>query len=114
MPIHMQRDSICERRVPPYRLRVEVDGAQLEDARVEAAGARQDRPVFVFREFALEPGRHQVRVEFAQDEDDIGAAIPRPDVPPPLILSAPVAFEAGQIRLVSYDATSNRLVLLPD
>ncbi len=64
LPPHMRRPEVCEGRIAPYRLRVRVDGEVVEDGLVQGAGVREDRPLYVFRELRVPPGRHALAVEF--------------------------------------------------
>jgi hypothetical protein len=64
VPAHMRRERICEGRLLPFRLRVQVDGTSLFDALVRASGARRDRPTYVLDEFRVAPGAHRVAVRF--------------------------------------------------
>jgi hypothetical protein len=64
-PVHMRRTEECTRALVPYRLVVAVDGVpRLQDS-IHAGGARADRPLSLFRELRLPPGRHRVQVRFA-------------------------------------------------
>lgn len=72
LPAHMRPDRICDWRVPPHRLRVAVDGRVLEDATIEAAGVRGDRPLYVYREFPLRPGSHEVEIGFFPEGPEAG------------------------------------------
>ena len=67
LPPHMRRPEVCEGRIAPYRLRVRVDGRVLTDTLVHAAGAREDRPLYVFREFRVMPGVHRVDLRFVRE-----------------------------------------------
>ena len=64
LPVHMRTPEVCERRAVPYLLKVDIDGRTFLDDTLHGSGAREDRPVHVFREFALRPGTHAVEVEF--------------------------------------------------
>lgn len=64
LPIHMRVPEVCESRAVPYLLRVTIDGTALLADTVHGAGAREDRPIYVFREIGLPPGRHTIDVEF--------------------------------------------------
>jgi hypothetical protein len=114
LPIHMQRDTICEGKPPPFRLTVHIDGRVLEDVSVVAAGARRDRPVSVYREYRLEPGSHDVGVRFRVAEE---VDIPGSDVTvtggglPDLELASSVVLAPGEIVLVTFDEAEGRLVL---
>ena len=57
-----------------YRLEVAVDGVVRKSAVVEGAGARGDRPLYVFDSIPLSPGRHDIRVTFTR----VGARSPGP------------------------------------
>jgi hypothetical protein len=65
LPIHMRSREVCEGRLLPFRLQVRVDDALVIDREVRAAGAREDRPTYVFEEFALAPGPKRLEVSFA-------------------------------------------------
>jgi hypothetical protein len=95
LPAHMRQPRICEGRVLPYRLRVRLDGAPAVDRRVEPAGARGDRPITVFEETLLSPGRHVVDVSFERLEGAppgtarrSARAGERPGADPPLPIEA--------------------------
>jgi hypothetical protein len=64
LPIHMQVPEVCESQAIPYLLRVSIDGSVFLADTVHGAGAREDRPVYVFREIGLVPGRHALAIEF--------------------------------------------------
>lgn len=74
LPVHMRRPEVCEGRVAPYRLRYAVNGVVLEDTLVVPAGAKQDRPIYVYREVPLVPGHHVIEVEFSRVGGGGGAA----------------------------------------
>jgi hypothetical protein len=114
-PVHMRTEVICEGRVAPFRLRVEVDGERVIDEQIRASGAREDRPVYVFRERALLPGRHEVVVRFER-VDQRGEVEERRegDAPFPreLGLSRSVTLRDGEIALITYDAERRALTLM--
>ena len=125
---HMRQEEVCERAVLPYRLRVMVDGAPAIDELVRAGGAREDRPLFVFRELSLAPGVHHVTVTFerasGRDEegDDQGEEDRAPrrepgespvrETPHHLALNETVTLAPRAILLVTYDDEGQRLRLL--
>jgi hypothetical protein len=82
LPAHMRREEVCEGRIAPYRLTLEIDGHQVEDGLVHASGARADRPLYVYREepngltFALEAvaGIGAFRVSHAEVDDMVWRA----------------------------------------
>lgn len=104
LPAHMRRVEVCDRRVAPYRLRFSVDGERLADQVVRAAGAREDRPLYVFRERPLAPGPRRLRVSFVRE----GATAPAPSA---LVLDTLLALKAGQVALVTFDADVGELVV---
>lgn len=129
LPPHMRQEEVCERRVLPYRLRVDVDGARVVDQRVRAGGAREDRPLFVFHDLPVTPGTHHLRITFERegtpaarerddqeerDEVDATAAGRRArETPERLELDAAVRLVSRQIVLVTYDDEGRRLLLAP-
>ena len=65
LPVHMQVPEVCETRAIPYLLRVTIDGSEAVSDTVHGTGAREDRPITIFREIPLAAGTHDVRVSFA-------------------------------------------------
>lgn len=139
LPVHMRRERICEGRIAPYRLRIDVDGERAVDTRVRGAGVREDRPIYVFRELRVSPGEHRVRVRFERvhrrfgggesedhesSDDEPGDEEARSDrngerrtrdardvAPPRMTFDTTLALDGGDIVLVTYDAERKRLVL---
>jgi hypothetical protein len=129
LPAHMRREEICEGRVASYRLEVRVDGAVRHSATIRGAGARGDRPLYVFETLRLEPGHHEVHVVFervgaeasdvagdgsgpASDVADVGEPGRRAgSVPDRLELREGFDLAGRQVALVTYDAVERRLVL---
>jgi hypothetical protein len=98
LPPHMRPREICEGRLLPFRLVVAVDGETVLERTVHPAGARADRPTYVFEEIPLEPGAHRLRVDFT---------VERP-------ADAPVS-EAGDRHLATeIEAAPGRVVLVTD
>lgn len=66
VPQHMRQPGgeTCHNRSLPFRLRVSLDGRLMLDRPVLPAGARSDRPLYVFEDLALDPGRHSLEVDF--------------------------------------------------
>ena len=100
LPLHMRRPEVCEGRIAPYRLRVAIDGSVVEDTLIRAAGAREDRPIYVLRDFPLAPGAHVVDIAFAREGAPAG-----------LTLETVVEIRPGRISLVTFDPDRNALVL---
>lgn len=69
-PAHMRQRVECEGRSATYVLRVTVDGRLLDSAVIVGGGLRQDRPIFLLRDYAVAPGEREVRVEFVRREAD--------------------------------------------
>ena len=67
LPAHMRTPQVCESRPLVYELESTIDDGPEEERRVRAAGARGDRPLVVWHEVRLEPGRHRVRVHFHRE-----------------------------------------------
>jgi hypothetical protein len=128
LPIHMRVPELCESRAIPYLLRVTIDGSVLLADTVHGAGAREDRPVYVFREIGLAPDRHALRVDFVpigqspdleeeeeEEEDENGDerdGDDDEDDDPMLWLrySEVVRFEEREVVLIAYDPTRRALV----
>lgn len=116
LPVHMRRDEICEGRVASYRLDVVVDGEVRHRSTVKGAGARGDRPLYVHDSMRLAPGSHEVHVIFERADVAVGSTTPGPAaragaVPDRLMLEQRIELAAGEVALVTYDATERRLVL---
>jgi hypothetical protein len=116
LPIHMRQEQVCEGRILPYRLVVALDGQTVVDEEVYPSGARADRPLYVYREFPLRPGRHDLDIAFTRApiaEDTARGREGERDATAPerLTLRQQVMLEADQIVLVTYDAEERRLVL---
>lgn len=121
LPAHMREEEICERRSLPYRLKVTVDEAVLEDRQVVAAGAHGDRPLYVFERFTLQPGARAVRIELTREggeqaglrEHARGGEAPThalPPIPPlQLVLDTTLTFAGSEVRVVTYDEQGKRL-----
>ncbi len=112
LPAHMREPEVCEGKLAPYALELTVDGRTLERSLVAGAGARQDRPLYVYRDLPVAPGRHHLAVRFARrggeedDERENELAAPRR-----LTLEADLALGPGGIALVTYDGERRALVL---
>ncbi len=117
LPVHMRQALVCERRVAPYRLTVSVQDSVIVNRLVTAAGARADRPLYVFEEFALAPGTYHVRLAFTRQHDaatDSTAARDPHAAPPRLTLDTTVTLPAGRAVLVTYDENIRRLHLVTE
>jgi len=114
LPVHMRVPEVCETREVPYLLQVRIDGSVVLADTVHGAGAREDRPIYVFRETELAPGPHALDVEFApiadardhvedDEEKDEAKAIP-------LEYSETIVLGDREVALVTYDPERRALV----
>lgn len=103
LPRHMRRQEICEGRLAPFDLSVALDGEPLYTGLVRASGAREDRPTYVFREFAVAPGTHQLVVHFGPHRDDMAGA--------PLALDETLALAPRQILLITQNPDTDQLIV---
>ncbi len=107
LPPHMRQQVICEGRTAEYRLRVRQNEQMVVDDVVHAGGLRRDRPIYVFREVVIPPGRHAITVEF----DRIGEGSPQPgSVPPRLSIERQVELRDRAVLLVTYDDERGQLI----
>ncbi len=125
LPAHMRSARICTGASASYRLVVTRDGVVLDDRVVEAGGLRGDRPIYVFREIAVPAVAGDFTVSFVRVEPEPepagsqapGSATDRTDdatllteaLPADVRFTARLDFDAGQVRLLSYDPTRQRL-----
>ena len=138
---HMRQRVHCEGRFASYLLRVEVDDRVLDTAVVRGAGLRNDRPIYLLRDFPLTPGERRVRIRFARREGvDTGSAPAvstanadtgsgtfvgraqrevaehdrraRAAIPPLLVLDTIVTVTPGRTWLVTMDRDRRALVLI--
>lgn len=80
LPVHMQVPEVCETHAIPYVLQATIDDVILPADTIHGAGARDDRPVIVFREIPLDVGAHAIELTFRplvdpedlEDSDDPG------------------------------------------
>lgn len=71
---HMRQRVECDGRFATYALRVESDGQVIDETVVRGAGLRNDRPLYLLREYDMAPGVHRVRVSFTRREKPAAAA----------------------------------------
>lgn len=114
LPIHMRRTEECEGRVLPYHLRVEVDGRPLVSDTIHPAGAREDRPLYVYQEIPLPPGPHHLSARFIREDagsDHECCEEERSATPTRLELSESLGLRPGHVALVTYDPDLRSLVV---
>jgi hypothetical protein len=104
-PAHMRNPDACLGALPPYRLVVTVDGEVRVDERVRGGGARQDRPLTVYRELALTPGRRVVEGSFFREDGEAGAV--------ELQVRDTVEVDAGRILLLVRRQDTGALEIRP-
>jgi hypothetical protein len=110
----MRNPDACVGPIPAYHLKVTIGNEVQFDSRIEASGARGDRPLFVYRELFLPPGKHAVRVSFAPedlqaDSPEVQAADSRG-----LYLDTVLELNVGEVRLVTRNEDTGALeVALP-
>ena len=97
LPAHMRlpEAQAFEIYLRPYRLQLLVDGQARIQRRVVAPGFRHDRPLSVFEEVALAPGKHRLEVRF--DPEKVSGA-PDPDMSQPAIYE--LELRAGSVTLI--------------
>lgn len=112
LPVHMRREEVCERRGLPYRLRLALDGSEIEDGILRGAGARGDRPIFVYRELRTTPGTHRLEIDFEPERDGPDDSDPSAkDRASSLRLAAELELADGDIALVTLPDGEARLVV---
>ena len=105
LPPHMRRDEICEGRLAPFALEVRLDEEVVLRRELHAAGAREDRPTYVFDELRVEPGPHRLEVDFAVAGGGAAALVP------PLRLRTRIELASRSVVLVTRDDESGELVV---
>jgi hypothetical protein len=111
IPAHMRRTEECEEATLPYRLTFRYDSAPPVTLTIHAAGAREDRPMYVFHESRLGPGPRVLSIRFQRDSAPDGVAPTVSQTPALLTLDTVVVLRQRQIALVTYDADRQQLVL---
>jgi hypothetical protein len=111
LPAHMRQEELCEGRVLPYRLVVDLDGAAVVNQLIHGAGAREDRPLYVFQDIVVTAGSHRVAVTFTRE-----GAVPADTTgvlatPARLTLDTMLTLASRRIVLVTYDEEREQLVV---
>ncbi len=109
LPAHMQRDEVCEGRVLPYLLTVRLNEAAVLRDTIHAPGARGDRPLSVFAEFARPAGPVTIDVRFERIGDVRSMLAMAP--PPVMAIDTSLTVSPRGIVLVTYDETARALVV---
>jgi hypothetical protein len=110
IPAHMRRTEECTREIVDYELRVAgVPAGELVDT-VSPSGVRRDRPVYVFRDLAVNPGTYDVEITFSALVPDDFAADGRP-----LTYSwgGRISLSPAEVALVTLNDSGEKLVRIP-
>lgn len=99
LPLHMRNPDACLGALPPYHLRLWVDDALVIDDVVRGGGAREDRPLTVYRAVQVEPGSRRIRAEFVRDAQTL-TDTDRPKPPVALHVESEATLEAGRVLLI--------------
>ncbi len=110
MPEHMRRAEICEGRLAPYALHVELDDSTAVSDTIRASGARQDRPIYVFRELRIRPGAHELHVRFTRAVPANGGQPDTRAVPRQMELETLLSAGSGEVVLITFDEERRQLV----
>lgn len=97
LPPHMRNPDACAGRMPEFRLTVRVDDRLLLEEKVSGAGARGDRPLYVFRELRVRPGSRALKVDFVAEGEEVQRLRE-------LRLDTLVTLAPGEVVLVTHDA----------
>jgi hypothetical protein len=114
LPAHMRQEEVCEGRILPYRLVVELDGTAAMNQLIHGAGAREDRPLYVFQDLVVSPGSHRVGVTFTREgapSSDRTTAAGALTTPARLTLDTVLTLGSRRIVLVTYDEEREQLVV---
>ena len=108
LPPHMRNPDACAGRMPEFRLTVTVDGQVVLEEDVSGAGARGDRPIYVFRELRVKPGTRALKVDFVAG----GEGPQGPEGLRELRLDTLVTLAPGQVVLVTHQPGRGELLEL--
>ncbi len=80
---HMRQRVSCDGVFATYALRIGVDGRMIGESVVRGAGLRNDRPLYVLRDYVVPPGTHRFQVTLTRREktDNDAAAFAAAVVP---------------------------------
>lgn len=104
---HMRTPEVCAGMGADYELTVALGGDEVIRDTLRPAGARRDRPVYVFRELEVEPGPHEVDVAFRAL---VPEAFEAPDRTLELDWEGEVLVEPTEIALITLDESGRTLV----
>ena len=75
LPLHMRQKDVCQEHRLSYILEVKIDGRQLLKQQLAAKGLRGEIPIFLEREFRVEPGKHEVAIEINASGDNLSSKV---------------------------------------
>lgn len=105
LPVHMRQKTYCERRLLPYRLRIDINGEPKLDKILQPRGVHGDRPVVSDNSFHLVPGSHLLTATL------IPASTNDQTAPVGFEYNGSVTLTAGQIAVLKMDRQTNGFVL---
>jgi len=114
-PAHMRQAEVCEGTTLPYRLTVRIDGRLRVDELMVGGGARNDRRVYVLREFNLPPGDHPISVSYVIEDSTLvagetdGAPPDERFAPRTLNWSGVLSFAPGKVVMITFDQERRQL-----
>lgn len=137
LPQHMRLRWECEGRFARYLLSVSVDGRVLAADTVRGSGLRNDRPIHLFREYAVAPGERHMTVSLRRIDAEVrpdsaadatttagtGAAdretregqerrVRRAEALPAFVsMDSTLTVAAQRVVLVTYSSTAHRFVM---
>jgi len=104
---HMRTPEVCSGRSAEYELRVDLDGAKAIRDTVRPGGARGDRPLYVYYDLPVRPGRHLLAVDFralVPEAAEVSEGATR------FLLEEEVDVAPTEVALVTLDGDGSRLV----
>lgn len=107
---HMRQRVECEGRFATYALRVAVDDRVLDETVVRGSGLRNDRPIYLLRDFDVAGGVHRVRISFTRRESTDSAT---PAVAPRLSQRADTGIFAGRAEREAFERTRRARAAIP-
>jgi len=106
---HMRTPEVCTGGGVDFELRVGLDGSTVLVDTLGSGGARRDRPIYLYRDLDITPGRHALDVSFAPL---LPESFEPDDAPPVYRFDGPIEVAEHEVALITLDATGTRLVRL--
>lgn len=109
LAVHMRNPRACIGHIAPYAISLVVDGVEVVVDTAHPAGARGDRPIYVFADAPVAPGALRVAV-------DVRAILPagvtpEADAVTRLVWEGSVDVGAREVALITLDGTGRALEL---